>query len=170
MMAGTYTAVPKNKQQSVIRVLMIENVSGSEIRARICVVYGTENIITKSTVNWWVERFTLGWTRTSDKLRMTYFFKKDLVLRFLEHKKVGWIQMQLAMYDVKELREELKCKIRLTRQWPYHCLTDRVIFFSIRFLTQSASDHTTVSQTGFFVFFFSNTFLTLNVSDHTTVS
>ncbi len=42
-------------------------------------------------------------------------------------------------------------------------------FFSIRFLTQSASDLTTVSQTGFFHFFFSNTFSTLNVIDHTTV-
>ncbi len=44
-------------------------------------------------------------------------------------------------------------------------------FFSIRFLTQFASDLTTVSQTRFFSFFlFSNTFWTLNVSDHTTVS
>ncbi len=55
-------------------------------------------------------------------------------------------------------------------QWPYHCLTDRVIFFSIRFLTQSTCDYTTVSQTSFFSFFLSNTFSTLNVSDHTTVS
>ncbi len=43
-------------------------------------------------------------------------------------------------------------------------------FFKIRFLIRSASDHSTVSQTGFFSFFFSNTFSTLNVSDHTTVS
>ncbi len=43
-------------------------------------------------------------------------------------------------------------------------------FFSIRFLTRSASDHTTVSQIGVFFIFFSNTFRTLNVSEHTTVS
>ncbi len=42
-------------------------------------------------------------------------------------------------------------------------------FFSIKFLTRSASDHTTVSQIGFF-HFFSKTFSTLNVSDHITVS
>ncbi len=33
-------------------------------------------------------------------------------------------------------------------------------FFSIRFLTWSAIDHTAVLQTGFFSFFFSNTFST----------
>ncbi len=42
----------------------------------------------------------------------------------------------------------------LTRQRPYHYLTDRVIFLSIRFFTLSASGHTMVSQTGFFHFFF----------------
>ncbi len=42
--------------------------------------------------------------------------------------------------------------IILTRQRPYHCLTDWVIFF-IRFLTRSTSGHTTVSQTRFFHFF-----------------
>ncbi len=46
----------------------------------------------------------------------------------------------------------------LTRQWPYHCLTDRAIF-SIRFLIRSASDHTTISQTGVFSpFFFKHIF------------
>ncbi len=57
-------------------------------------------------------------------------------------------------------------QVYLTRQRPYHCLTGWVIFFSIRFLTWSTSDHTTVSQTGFLFHFFSNTFSTLNVSDH----
>ncbi len=55
----------------------------------------------------------------------------------------------------------------LTRQRPYHCLTDRVIF-SIRFLTRFASGHTTVSQNPFFFNFFSVVF-DQDVSGHTTV-
>ncbi len=59
-------------------------------------------------------------------------------------------------------------KKALTCQWPYHCLTDRSFFFSIGYLTQSVSDYTTVSQTGFLSFFFQNTFSTVKISDHTT--
>ncbi len=40
MLAATPTAVRKNKRQSDIRFLMLESVSGSEIHARMCVVYG----------------------------------------------------------------------------------------------------------------------------------
>ncbi len=46
----TPTAVSKDKQQSVIQFLMLENVSGSEIHTRMCVVYGAQNVIAKSTV------------------------------------------------------------------------------------------------------------------------
>ncbi len=51
-MAVTPTAVPKEKQRSVIRFLTLENVLFSEIHARMCVVYGATNIIT----NQWVQR------------------------------------------------------------------------------------------------------------------
>ncbi len=49
-MAATPTAVPKDEQRNVIRVLTLENVSGGEIYTKMCVVYGTQNVITKSTV------------------------------------------------------------------------------------------------------------------------
>ncbi len=56
----------------------------------------------------------------------------------------------------------------LTRQWPYHCLTDRVIFFQSGFWpgppVTIPRSHRLV-----FSFFFSITFLTLNVCDYTTV-
>ncbi len=58
--AATLTAVPKDKQQWVIQFLMLENVSGSEKQVRMCIVYGTHNVITKSTVNRWVQRFKAG--------------------------------------------------------------------------------------------------------------
>ncbi len=48
MIAVTQTAVPKDEEQSVIYFLMLENVLGSEIYARMCVVYGMQNVITKS--------------------------------------------------------------------------------------------------------------------------
>ncbi len=37
MMAATPAAVPKDKQQNVIWVLTLENVSGGEIHMRMCV-------------------------------------------------------------------------------------------------------------------------------------
>ncbi len=61
------TNVPKDEQQSIIRVLTLENVSGSEIHTRMCVVYVVHNVITISTVNRWVQRFKAGWTNTSDR-------------------------------------------------------------------------------------------------------
>ncbi len=50
-MAGVKAAVPEDEQQSVIWVLMLENVSGSEMHARIFGMYCTQNVITKSAVN-----------------------------------------------------------------------------------------------------------------------
>ncbi len=43
-----------------IRFLALENASGSEIHMRICVVYGSQNVITKSTVTQQVQRFKAG--------------------------------------------------------------------------------------------------------------
>ncbi len=40
MMAVIPTAVPKDERQSVVCFLTLENVLGSEIYARMCVVYG----------------------------------------------------------------------------------------------------------------------------------
>ncbi len=51
MMAATQTAVPKDEQQSVIRFLTLENVSGSEVHVRMFAVSGMQKFITKSTVN-----------------------------------------------------------------------------------------------------------------------
>ncbi len=51
-MAVTPNAVPKDEQRSVIRFSLLENVLGSEIHTKMCVVYGAQNVITKSTVNW----------------------------------------------------------------------------------------------------------------------
>ncbi len=45
IMAATLTALPKDVQQSV-QFLMLENVSDSEIRVRMCVAYGVQNVIT----------------------------------------------------------------------------------------------------------------------------
>ncbi len=42
MVAATLTAVPKDKQRSVIRFLTLENVLGSEIYVRMRMVNGTE--------------------------------------------------------------------------------------------------------------------------------
>ncbi len=50
-MAVTLTAVLKDEQRSVIQFLTLENVSRSEIHARMCAVYGAQNVNTKSTVN-----------------------------------------------------------------------------------------------------------------------
>ncbi len=66
-MAVTATAVPKDQQRRVIQVLMLENVSDSEIHAKICVVYGMQNVITKSTLNQWVQKLKVRQTSTSDK-------------------------------------------------------------------------------------------------------
>ncbi len=66
-MSVTLTALPKDKQQSVIQLLMLENVSGSKIHVRICAVYGVQNVITKSTVIRQVQRFKVGRMCTKDK-------------------------------------------------------------------------------------------------------
>ncbi len=42
MMTATPPAVPKDEQRSVIQFLRLENVSGSEIQMRMCMVYGKE--------------------------------------------------------------------------------------------------------------------------------
>ncbi len=55
--ATTPTAVQNDGQWSVIRFLTLENVSESEVHARMCIVYGTQNVITKSTVNHRIEKF-----------------------------------------------------------------------------------------------------------------
>ncbi len=55
----------------------------------------------------------------------------------------------------------------LTHQWPYHCLTDRVIFFNQVF--DPVHQWPSHSLTDRVFSFFSNKFSTLNVSDHTTV-
>ncbi len=59
-MAETPTAVPQDKQRSVIPFLKLENVSCSKIHARMCVVYEMYNANTTSTVNQWVQRFKAG--------------------------------------------------------------------------------------------------------------
>ncbi len=66
-MAVTPTAVGKDKQRTVIEFLVPVNLSGIEIHTRMCVVYGAQNVITKSTVNRWVQRFKVRRTCTSDK-------------------------------------------------------------------------------------------------------
>ncbi len=55
MMTAPPTAVPKDEQRSVIQFLTQENVLGSEIHARTCVVYGVLNVTAESTVNQWVQ-------------------------------------------------------------------------------------------------------------------
>ncbi len=44
MMAATLTAVPKDKQQSVIRFLTLENISGTEIHVIMCMMYSVQNV------------------------------------------------------------------------------------------------------------------------------
>ncbi len=51
MLASTLPAVPNDEQWTVIRFLMLENVSGSEIHMRMCVEYSVQHVIIKSTVN-----------------------------------------------------------------------------------------------------------------------
>ncbi len=76
MKAVTPAAVPKEEQQSVIQILTIKNVSGSEICTRMCVVYGVQNVIRKSTINQWVQRFKIGQTSTSNEPRSNIQLKK----------------------------------------------------------------------------------------------
>ncbi len=59
-MVVTPTAVPKDKRWSVTQLLMLENVSGSETHASMCVVYGAQNVIKKLAVNQYVYRFKVG--------------------------------------------------------------------------------------------------------------
>ncbi len=75
IIAATLTTVHKDEQWSVNLFLVLENVLDSEIHTRMCMVYSLQNVTTKSAVNPWVWRFKVGWT-TSDKPRMTNFFKK----------------------------------------------------------------------------------------------
>ncbi len=72
-MAATLTAVPKDKQWSVIQCLMLENDSDSEIHMRKWVVYGAQNVITKLTVNQWVQRFEVI---SPEFYSATFFFFK----------------------------------------------------------------------------------------------
>ncbi len=50
-------AVPKRKQRTIIQFLTLENVSRCQIHVRMCVVYGVQNVITKSVANPWVQIF-----------------------------------------------------------------------------------------------------------------
>ncbi len=53
-MMVTPTDVPKDKQRCVIRFLTLKNVSSGEFFARMYTVYGTHNVITKST---WIDGY-----------------------------------------------------------------------------------------------------------------
>ncbi len=53
-MTATLATVPKDKQRNVIRFLILENISDSEIQAIMCMA---QNVITKSIGNQWVQRF-----------------------------------------------------------------------------------------------------------------
>ncbi len=68
-MAATRTAVLKDDQRGVIPFLTLENVSGVEIHTRMCEVYSVQNVITKSTVNQWAQKFKAGRTNTSNEPR-----------------------------------------------------------------------------------------------------
>ncbi len=63
----TPIAVPQNELRSVIGFLMLENLSSCEIHMRMCILYGAQNVIAKSTVNRWVQRFKVAQTNTSDE-------------------------------------------------------------------------------------------------------
>ncbi len=45
------TVVPKDEQQSAFGFLTLENVLGCEFHQKMCMVYSTQNVITKLTVN-----------------------------------------------------------------------------------------------------------------------
>ncbi len=59
-MTATLTAVPKNEQQGVIRFLRLQNILGSEIHVKWCLVYGAQIAITKLIVNRCIQRFKMG--------------------------------------------------------------------------------------------------------------
>ncbi len=79
-MAATLMVVPKNEQRSVIWFLMLENVLGGESHIRKCVVYAVQTVITKSTVNRWVQRFKARRTSMRDKPRKQGTVKKRRTL------------------------------------------------------------------------------------------
>ncbi len=56
------TSVLEDNQRSVVWFLMLENVLGHEIHAKMYVVYGVQNVIIKSIVNRRVQRFNVGQT------------------------------------------------------------------------------------------------------------
>ncbi len=56
----TLTAVPEDEQRSIIWFLILETVSDCEIHARLCTIYGAQNVIAKSTGDLWVQRFKMG--------------------------------------------------------------------------------------------------------------
>ncbi len=59
---------------------------------------------------------------------------------------------------------------QLTHPRPYHCLTDRLLFFYQVFDPVHQWLYHGLTGLVFSIFFFSNPFSSLNVSDHTTVS
>ncbi len=75
-MAATPTAVPKYEQRSILQFLIEENIFNSEIHTRMCVVYDEQNVITKSTVNQWVQRVKAGQTSASDEPRIGTLSKR----------------------------------------------------------------------------------------------
>jgi len=68
-MATVPTCIPKSDLRAVIQFLTLENVPGCEIHRRLCAAYKDPNIITRSTVNRWVQMFKDGRTNTVDEQR-----------------------------------------------------------------------------------------------------
>ncbi len=77
---------------------------------------------------------------------------------------VNFVDVSLRTYQYFEGNFEEN----LTHQWPYHCLTDRVIFFNQVFDPVCQWPYQGLTDRILFIFF-PKTFSTLNVSDHSTV-
>ncbi len=102
----TPTAAPKNEQWSVIRFLTLENnVLGSEIHKRICAVYGVQNVITKLTVNWWVQRFKVEQMSTDDQPWSGWPFKKRTQCCMLQASTNTLIDMKNALQSMVIMSE-----------------------------------------------------------------
>ncbi len=70
------TIYTQNKQGSDILFSTLENVSGREIHTRMLTLCGTENVVTKSTLNRWIQIFKAGQTNTSNKPESSSLLKR----------------------------------------------------------------------------------------------
>ncbi len=79
---------------------------GSEIHARMCMVYGMQNGITKSVVIWLLQRFKMVWRSTGEKPQSGSPTKRRTRMIGCRHQQIHW-SIRKMLHEVWQLCKKI---------------------------------------------------------------